>query len=167
MSDKLTAEYAKRVLNYDPDTGALTWAEKVAMRVRVGDEAGWIKSDGYREVSLFSKSYKVHRVVFLLVTGSWPKFHVDHINGVRDDNRWGNLRDVPRFVNNENHHEASSNSKLGVLGVRYVERLKHNPFNAQIKVRGRVMSLGCYPTPEEAHAMYLCAKRSLHEGCTI
>ena len=167
MSNNIDAEYARSVLDYDPESGYLSWKTQVAFRVKPGDEAGWIRPEGYREVSLLGKSYKVHRVAFLLVNGEWPKFHVDHINGVRDDNRWENLRDVPRRINNENQRQAAPRSKVGLLGVRHIARLKHNPYNAQIKVKGKVIALGCYPTPEEAHAVYLCAKRSLHEGCTI
>ena len=38
---------------------------------------------------------------------------------------------------------------------------------AQIWVRGKITHLGYFDDPEQGHQAYLCAKRRLHEGCTI
>ena len=167
MSRELTAEYARSVLRYDPGDGGLTWKMSVSTNTQAGQVAGWINDQGYRIVSMLGSDRKAHRVIFLLVTGHWPKFHVDHINGVRDDNRWDNLRDVPQGVNNENIRKADSRSLTGVLGVRYIPRLTKNPFCAQVKIDGKSVALGCFPTLEMAKNAYLVGKRALHRGCTI
>src|SRR5215467_10234620 len=57
----------------------------------IGDVAGWLDDRGYRSVNLEGKSYKVHRLVWLLTYGSWPNGEIDHINGIRSDNRVSNL----------------------------------------------------------------------------
>jgi hypothetical protein len=56
-----------------------------------------------------------------------------------------------------------THSSHGFLGVtRSRKRWK-----AHIKVGDKVLHIGTYDTPEEAHAAYLAAKRVLHIGCTI
>jgi len=89
---------------------------------------------------------------------------LDHINGVRSDNRLENLRDASDTLNAENKHVAQKNSKTGLLGVT-VHDATH--FRARIQVKGCYADLGLFKTPEAAHAAYIKAKRLLHEGCTI
>jgi hypothetical protein len=96
-------------------------------------------------------------------TGEWPANHVDHKNGVRNDNRWCNLRDVTRSVNSQNQRHAPAGSKTGLFGVQ-VDR---NKFRARIIVTGTRHGLGSFESAEEAHQAYIDAKRSLHAGCTL
>lgn len=82
------------------------------------------------------------------------------INGVRSDNRWANLRMVSRSVNNQNQRRARKDNKSGLLGVR-PNRAR---WAASIFVYGKKHHLGTYDTAEEAHAVYIKAKRGLHVG---
>ena len=151
----------KDLLRYDPHTGIFTWAKR-RIGTRFGVEAGCFK-DGYRVIRINGKLVRAHRLAFLYMTGSWPKHHIDHINGDRSDNRWINLREVDFQTNNENQRKAKSNSKSGILGV-----MRHQGrWMAQIQVDGKSKYIGMYGTPEEAHEAYLKAKRELHQGCTI
>jgi hypothetical protein len=88
---------------------------------------------------------------------------VDHINGRRDDNRWCNLRDASRLVNQQNMRRAVAGSASGLLGAHK----KRGKWSSQIKVRGVLVKLGIFETADQAHAAYLAAKRQLHEGCTL
>lgn len=100
------------------------------------------------------------------MTGGWPRFTIDHINGDGSDNRWANLRDVPLFVNQQNMRKprgGQRTNKIGVLGVTQVGRR----FSARLSVDKRTTYLGTFDTPEEAHAAYLAAKRAHHAGCTV
>jgi hypothetical protein len=98
--------------------------------------------------------------------GVWPTHEVDHLNGVRDDNRWANLRDVSKAVNMQNQRRPHANNvTTGVLGVSI--NPKTGRAHARIGVGGRVRSLGMHDTVEQARAQYLEAKRRLHPGCTI
>lgn len=65
-----------------------------------GRPAGW-PFDGGRYISLRIKGvvYSVHRLLWKLHTGADPRGVIDHINGIRDDNRICNLRDVTPRVN--------------------------------------------------------------------
>lgn len=50
--------------------------------------------------------------------GDWPKDQLDHINGVRDDNRIENLREVTSQQNNFNR-KPNSNSTSNYKGVSW------------------------------------------------
>ena len=159
---KLSAERARELFNYDPETGSLTW--KVSRGwVKAGSSAGTPDKDGYLTVKTQGVNLKVHRVVFLLVDGEWPSKEIDHANGVKSDNRYCNLRPASRSENMQNERTARSNSKTGVLGVT----LRHGKAQASIHVEGVKRYLGQFPTVGEAHQAYLTAKRQLHAGCTI
>ena len=159
----LTAERVREVLDYNPDTGALTWRTTTSNRAVAGTLAGYARKDGRRAVMVDKRMYWAHRLAWLHVTGEWPRGMVDHIDGDNKNNAIANLRDVNNSVNQQNRRRAQSNNRLGLLGVK-----KNGPgFSATIKAGGRKIHLGTWPTPGEAHAAYLAAKRRLHEGCNI
>lgn len=160
----LTAQRLRELLNYDPETGALTNAVS-RIHCPAGALAGSKRKNGYIEVSLLGGRYYAHRLAWLHVHGEWPQNSVDHINGVRDDNRIANLRDVQHRVNLQNRRSAPSNSMSGVLGAKWIPRKRL--WSSRIKVGGATKSLGYYKTADEAHQAFLSAKRRLHEGCTI
>lgn len=85
----LTAERARALLIYNPETGALNW--RVARPGTLsGALAGTRTSEGYTQVEIDYRLYKAHRVIWLIMTGKWPTHQVDHRNGMRADNRWKN-----------------------------------------------------------------------------
>ena len=167
----LTAERLREVLSYDPETGVLRW--RMARRgVGVGMVAGNKKPDGYIRIGVDYRMYKAHRLAWLHFYGRWPVSEIDHINGVRDDNRMANLRDVSRQVNGQNQRKARhmavpSPFNTGLLGTHF--DLKRQLFVAQINDpgTGKKKHLGAYTTAAEAHAAYLKEKRKIHEGNTL
>lgn len=85
--------------------------------------------NGYLHGCIFNVSVYAHRIIYACAHGEWPVAHIDHINGVKNDNRIENLRDVTPSVNGRNKRIASNNSS-GVIGVYWhKERRK---FAAQI-----------------------------------
>lgn len=78
------------VFVYDPTTGALTHRHTTSSGTQ-GELATFSHSRGYLSVSIGKKQYLAHRVIFMMITGQWPE-HVDHINHIKHDNRWENLR---------------------------------------------------------------------------
>lgn len=98
----LTAERLREILHYDPETGVFTWRVKHGRGTSVrhpGDEFGTALCKGYRMGGLLGRQYSVHRLAFLYMTGEWPKADVDHVNRVRSDNRWANMREATRSQN--------------------------------------------------------------------
>lgn len=168
---ELTAERVREVLDYEPETGILRW--RVARKgVMAGKVAGCKHPNGYVVVTVEFHLCQAHRLAWLYMYGEWPVNDIDHINGVKDDNRIANLRDVSHQVNKQNMRKAlrpavPSPFNTGLLGT-YFNR-KWRRFIAQIQdpVTMKNKYLGGYATAEEAHAVYLEAKRRLHEGNTL
>lgn len=160
---KLSAERARELLVYDPETGSLTWLVAVSKKIRPGMPAGCTIEGGYRRVRVDRVLYASHRVAWLMSTGAWPVGLIDHRDGDPSNNRLSNLRDASHELNQQNHRQASRRSSTGLLGAFP----KRGRFLSSIKVSGVQKHLGLFDTAEEAHQAYLTAKRQLHAGCTI
>lgn len=164
MAGRMNQSEAMELLDYEPETGFLRWKVSPRYGIAVGDLAGHRKPDGYLSVKIRGQQYQLHRVVWLIAYGDWPKRDIDHIDGCRTNNAIANLRDVDRTTNSQNIRKCSKNNKAsGLLGVSAVR----GKWQSKINVGGRSIYLGVYATPEEAHHAYLSAKRVLHAGCTI
>ncbi len=160
----LTAEQARQVLHYCPDTGAFRWKVAPNGRITVGQIAG-AKSRKYIDIKIGRKSYKAHRVAWLMHYGAWPEAEmIDHINGNPIDNRICNLRQASRSLNMQNRRGPAKSCKTGLLGVT---ETPYGRYRADLRLSGKHFYLGAYTTPELAHAAYVEAKRRLHAGCTI
>lgn len=155
----LTAERLRELLHYAPETGAFTRVASRGGRAMAGNIAGSIDRQGYRRITIDRREYKAHRLAWLYVTGAWPENYIDHRNGVRDDNRFANLREATSGENHQNITRRSDNTS-GFIGVTW--HRQNMKWMAQIRVDGRYHYLGCFNTYEEANAAYLKAKADLH-----
>lgn len=141
------------VLDYDQDTGIFT--RKIGLgHSKAGDTAGSPAGRGYIRVKVDGMAYKAHRLAWFYVTISWPKEQIDHVNGIRDDNRFANLREANQFENSRNARKYKNNS-TGFKGVS-VEKGK---FVSRIAVGGSQRIIGRFSTPEAAHTAYREAAR--------
>lgn len=160
---KLTQKELQRLLHYDPETGIFTWKISISTIVKIGEIAGVDNSHGYLRIQIHKKRYRNHHLAWLYVYGELPKFPMDHLNGIRKDNRISNLRKSSNKMNAQNQRIAKINNKLGLLGV-YKFR---NKFRAHISIDGKRIHLGLFKRKEDASEAYLNAKRKYHEACTI
>lgn len=161
---KLTAERARKLLHYDPETGVLTWLVTNSNRAVAGTVVGGApKPNGYMQTMVDGVRHSQHRLAWLIWHGKWPSGDVDHINGKRADNRLVNLRDVSKAMNMQNQRQPPRNNSSGMVGVRPRGRR----FTAQIQVNGRAIHLGTFDTAALAASARMDAKRRLHLGCTI
>lgn len=160
-------EYLWKVLDYDPDTGLFTWkakplsafktprasstwntrfAGKPAMTVRDGN--------GYLKGRIDYIAYAAHRLAWRMMTGDIP-MQIDHINGVRDDNRLINLRSVSASENRKNMRISKYN-RSGISGVT-----DHGDgrWSAKITINNQPIWLGLHKTKDEAIAARIAAER--------
>lgn len=145
----ITAELVRSILDYNPLTGVFTWKN--------GTLAGGISNCGYLRIGIKRSKYLAHRLAWLMMTGKWPLDQLDHINGVRIDNRWANLRAATNAQNTINSDYAN---RTGLRGIYHHK--KHGGWAAAIKANGHRVHLGYFKTPEEAHAAYCEAAREFH-----
>jgi len=141
----------KDQLSYDQDSGLFYW--KVKKRgfgggVDVGSIAGTPK-EGYVKINCDQKQYRAHRLAWIFVHGEFPPsgYEIDHINGVRSDNRLCNLRLVTRSQNNMNMTTSVSN-KSGHRGVSFRKDTKR--WHARICIENETILLGNFDTKEDA-----------------
>lgn len=101
---------------------------------------------GYLVARMDRKLYYLHRLAYFYMTKEWPK-EIDHINWVKSDNRWANLRLADRFVNMRNLPARIRNDTSIPVGVCLV---KSGKWQAQVlckksgerKYLGRFSSMG-------------------------
>jgi hypothetical protein len=154
--DALTAERVRDLFEYFPESGEFR-------RKRARKNAASAKSrSGYPIVTVDGHTHFAHRLIWLFVTGAWPIGAIDHRNENKADNRWVNLRDVSSAHNAHNRRTANLNNAAGLLGAHF--HRGSGRYRARIRVNGRQLHLGEFDTAEEAHAVYLRAKRDLHPG---
>lgn len=166
MTDRELVELdrLKEILRYEPDTGVFYWLKSNSNVAPIGAIAGiGVNNHGYRQISIDGRQYRAHRLAWFYSFGKWP-MNIDHINGIRHDNRLVNLRDVTTSVNNQNRRIPQKNNSTGFLGVSLRSCGK---FQAEIRVGGVKKYLGTFKTAEAAHEAYVLAKRDLHEGCAL
>lgn len=157
---KLTYAQVSEVLNHDPEAGKLFWLPrqahlckdehqmKVWNRLYAGKEAlNSINSAGYRKGCIFYSQLLAHRVIWLLHYGEWPTDQLDHINGIKADNRIVNLRSVTTVENLRNVALSSRNSS-GVMGVHW--NTKDRVWHATIKYNKKFIHLGSFAQFDDA-----------------
>jgi hypothetical protein len=150
--NSLTTERLREVLAYNPETGILTWIKKTSpsVRIQIGNVAGSPNVRGYPQISIDGVLYGAHRLAFLFMLGRWPVDQVDHINLIRDDNRWRNLREATRAENRRNIRTLRNNTS----GFKGVSKQTHGGWQARITIDGHLKHLGTFVSPEEAHTAY-------------
>jgi len=150
--------YCLECFEYLPDSGDFKWKERPQSHFKraadfkgfnathAGKGAGCLDKKGYMGVGLLGKRMLVHRLVWLMFYGEMPEC-IDHINGIRSDQRIANLRNVSVAENNRNragvHHRPD-----GVNGVYWCHH--HQKYRARLKVNGRDIHIGYFNSKEEA-----------------
>lgn len=158
LSPNITQTKLKELLAYNPETGVFTW--KVTRgKAKSGSIAQTKGPHGYLTARVSQKSYLLHRLAWLYMYGCFPEGEIDHINGVRHDNRIANLRCVTRDEQMQNI-AVKRTSTTGVLGVS--PHKISGKYRARIWVDGQRRNLGLFETVEEASAAYLSVKAEHH-----
>jgi len=165
LKNDLTAERVRELLTYNPETGVFTWNQDMIFRGRVnaksGAEAGNLnKCIGYVQIGIGGALYYAHRLAWLYMYGSWPAHGIDHADGIRSNNRIGNLRCATQSENNQNQCMSTANTS-GFTGVSWHKQ--RGKWNAAIKINNKKKSLGLYCNIIDAANAYKNAKALLHQ----
>ena len=154
----------KMALDYNGETGIIKW-NKLDMvfflnakscsgyNIRAGNEAGYLAENGYMYIRFQDKLYRAHRLAWYLTYGEWPNGQIDHINGIRNDNRIENLRVVDDAENRKNMCLRTDN-KSGVSGVHWYKA--YEKWMVYINSNGKRKNLGYFSDLFEA----VCARKS-------
>lgn len=146
-----------QLLRYNKATGQFTW-RVTRHRAIARQKAGTIRLDGYVALMIEQRLYRAHRLAWFYVTGEWPKGHIDHINQIRNDNRWSNLRDVTPQQNSLNARRRLGAS--GFRGVRWYQ--KNQKWGVVIGENGRRVFLGLFSDKADAAAAYQARYRVIY-----
>ena len=152
--ETLTAEYARSVVRYCPDSG-LFYRVRSSSRSPAGSVTGTTYGNGYIRISIDCTEYLAHRLAWFITYGVWPEY-VDHINGDKTDNRLCNLREATNTQNCGNMRLRRDNVS-GFKGVSY--RKRGGRYMARIVIDRKTIYLGTFLTAQEAHAAYLMAAK--------
>lgn len=128
---KISVEYLRSRFSYDAETGVLTYLRQPRCEfnsdrswkrwntIFAGKEAGWF-SGKYRCVEIKGRNFYCQRVIWALVTGSWPELFIDHLDRDRVNNRWSNLSEVTKSENGVNReYVPHGDTPSGTKGVCY------------------------------------------------
>ena len=108
------------------------------------------KKNGYIRIQIGEKHYHVHRLIMMAFVGDSDK-DVDHINRIKTDNRFENLRYCTRSENQLNR-ESVDNAK------GYCWHKSQKKWQAQIRFDGKSKHLGCFDNEQDARQAYLQAR---------
>lgn len=158
----VTVERLRELFSYDPATGIVTRRIKCGQRGPIGMRVGVGNGKGYLGVQVDGHNCKLHRVIWMIHNGCEipDGYQIDHINGVRSDNRICNLR---LATNTDNQHNTPPKkvNKSGFKGVYW--HVANRRWGACIRVGGRSKFLGLHASREEAAAAYDAAAK-IHYG---
>lgn len=156
--ESLTVGRVRELLDYDPATGIFTRKICRGGPSPVGSVAGSQNKVGYVVVRVDMHLIKGHRLAWFVSNGAWPIAEIDHINGVKFDNRIANLREATRTENVRNVGFRKANTS-GFKGCR----LKGGKWEARISIgKGKLKWLGYFETPEQASEAYKQAAIKYH-----
>lgn len=157
----LSQDILQKLLRYCPETGHLYWRVNRRGHVQAGQLAGRVANHGYRQICVNGRLHLAHRLTWLHVHGRWPVSYLDHINGIKDDNRITNLREVTQAENMQNIRCANTNNfSSGLLGTSWSDY--HKKWKAYIGHNNKKLHIGYFNTSEEAHQAYLRKKAEIH-----
>ena len=152
----ITQAELKSILSYDPETGEFTWLVSHKM---AGKKAGTPTDSGYVQIGINGKVYIAHRLAWFYVYGEFPTNEIDHINGVRNDNRIENLRESSSSQNKCNTGISRVNTS-GFKGVSW--HAISGKWQVHIGVGKKKKYLGLFPTAELASGAYNAKAVELH-----
>jgi len=156
--DSTSQQELKKLFEYKD--GFLIYKTRTSNAIKIGDVVGSKQKDGgYIQMYFNKKRVRAHRLIWIYHNGDIPdKFQIDHINGIRHDNRIENLRLVTNTQNSYNRPK-SRKSTSGYKGVYWNIRAKK--WESKIQIDGILKHLGLFISKELAYNAYCKAAKQV------
>lgn len=143
-------------VSYDPETGLFHRKHGLG-GIAAGAVSGTVNSHGYVQLRINWRLVKAHRLAWFMTHGYWPT-EIDHINGIRTDNRLSNLRESDKRRNGQNmrcHREGRLPGTCKAPSGRW---------SAQLTIGRKRKHIGTFDTEREAHDAYMAECRKLTDN---
>lgn len=148
----LTQEDIKKIAHYDPETGIFTaLGKRRGKKTKNWPTLGSTNGLGYLQMKVGVEAFKLHRLAWLYMTGSFPAKALDHADTDRKNNKWANLREATQDENLHNTKNYKTNT-TGAKGVSWKKDRKK--YSARINVANKSVFLGYFSSVAAAHAAY-------------
>ena len=157
-------EMLRELFDYNPVTGVVVRRKTTSPHSKKGAVVGCPqgpKGGQYLTVGIGYELFKLHRIIWKLMTGDDPvHFDVDHRDRNRTNNKWENLR--VGSINTQ--HRPNSQNRGPNKGKRFkgVRQRANGSWFAGIQYQKKRIHLGYFQTEEEAALAYNAASRELH-----
>lgn len=148
----LTHQHVRRLFDYDPLTGVLTWRIRAARNVFAGDRAG----NQHRQVRINRHAYLMTHVIWCWMTGVWPSTTIDHADTNPTNNTWNNLREATR--SEQGFNRRNYGKLLKWVGTNN----RGKPYRAQVQLNGVTHYVGSFDTEQDAHDAAYAVAQQLH-----
>lgn len=155
----ITQSELKELLHYNSETGFFTRQVSLHPRMKIGAAVGCSHNKGYIVVRINGVLYLTHRLAWLYAYGHFPLNQIDHINGIKDDNRLVNLRMATASENLMNVAIRVDNTS-GFKGVSWQKHIKK--WRARGRINGKDYHLGYFLTTKEASLAYQSFAKQHH-----
>lgn len=160
----ISPEILRELIDYNPETGDMVWKPRdIRHFTDHGGRQEWVmkcwnsrlagkpalncvSATGNKHGAIFASPVLAHRVAWAIHYGKYPDQFIDHINGVRGDNRITNLRDVSKELNCKNTKRRKDN-RSGYPGVYKYK----NRYIAHIRINGKLEVIGRFDSALDAH----------------
>lgn len=142
-----TLEFLNHLFFYNRKLGILSYKNpkrSITKKISVG-----AIHRGYIEVEIKGSCYRVHQLIWFIEKGNWPKM-IDHINGIKHDNRIENLRECDSRLNQMNR---ASHRKGKLVGC-YFNKISQG-WTSRTLINGKRLTLGTFKTEKQAHEAYI------------
>lgn len=141
-------EELSKMFKYIND-GRLVWKKrKIKTNSFAGKVAGCKNTPGYIVIRINRVLYHAHRLVWIIHNGKIGDGVIDHLNGIKTDNRIENLRLTDHSNNSTNIQKPPKDNSTGYMGVCFDKFTKS--YKASININKKLKHLGRFKTAEEA-----------------
>lgn len=146
-------------LSYDSETGFFVWI-KIPYRSKVNLFKPIIihRRNGYLSVQFAGYRYPTHVLAWWFYYNEFPNGEIDHINGIRGDNRISNLRIVNRSENCRNCVRHREGKHVGIYWSK-----KYSRYESRYLINNEWKFLGYYDSVEEALTARNIKQREVNE----